>query len=382
VSDYGYGEDDPIDRLLAIGNGEASPEPIRQALLEEPADLWTAIRGERPARDPVPGSFDLILRGKAQMFFGERGSGKSITIATLMVSMAAAGERVLYLDRENGEAVAGEWIRDILDAHPEWAERVDDINLVGKHYPVLRESWTPDAVADALEGFSVVALDSVREFIGQLKGSNNSDDDVTRLLNLIVTPLVSRGAAVIVADNVGHEHTHRPKGAGGKMDGVPQIYHVVCTTPFTPDETGAVEITCTRSRVGDRDRKWTAVFGGGTYEVRALGSLSAIGREEFRVAAVRVLRAAGATLSANAAIAGVRDLGVRVRKTTALDWLRELAADVASGIEADGAGYRSAPEARFPNPPMILKVEGGSHGGGSQDPLVVGHSVIGQIKDR
>jgi hypothetical protein len=217
----------------------------------------------------------------------------------------------------------------------------------------VHEGWNGADVAKALDGFTVVVLDSMREFIGQMKGSNNSDDDVTRLMNLIITPLVSRNVAVILTDNTGHEHTHRQKGAGGKMDGVPQIYRVVPgARKFTPDETGEAAITCTRSRVGDFGRKWTAALGGGVYELHREDSPADRGpdkRESFRVAAVRVLRHAGGPLSATAVISGARDYDAKVRKATALEWLRELSEDAASGIHVDpsGRGFRAAPGSRF-----------------------------------
>jgi hypothetical protein len=126
----------------------------------------------------------------------------------------------------------------------------------------------PD-VAAALDGFTVVVLDSVREMVGQLEGSNNDDDSITALYNLVVTPLLIKSVAVLLLDNTGHENTHRPKGAGGKMDAAPQVFKVVTDAKFGPDKTGKVVLTCTRSRFGDEGRKWTVRLGDGVYELPA-----------------------------------------------------------------------------------------------------------------
>ena len=250
----------------------ATVAAIRRALLDDPADLAAAMRGGRPARDMVAGSNGLVARGIAHTLFGARGCGKSFVMAVLGASMAHAGERVLVLDRENGDSVAAERFSCILDAHPDWEHVVDDGHFVGKHYPTLDPRWNGADVAEALDGFTVVMLDSTREFLGQLGGGNNDDDAVTLLWNTAVTPLLRRGVAVVLADNTGHKHPGRPKGAGGKMDAAPQIYRVEPVAEFNPTLTGEVRLTCTRSRFGDIDRTWTARLGDNVYEVPASDS--------------------------------------------------------------------------------------------------------------
>src|SRR4051794_41351785 len=87
---------------------------IRRALLEEP--LATHAGGD-VVRQEVPGTCGLLHRGVAATFYGERGGGKSSVTVAIGVSAAAAGERVLYLDRENGPALTKARVEAILDAH-------------------------------------------------------------------------------------------------------------------------------------------------------------------------------------------------------------------------------------------------------------------------
>jgi hypothetical protein len=65
-----------------------------------------------------------------------------------------------------------------------------------------------------------------------------------------VTPLVARGACVVLTDNTGNEHLHRPKGSGAKLDASPTAYRVHTAKSFDPERTGMIEIECTRSRHG------------------------------------------------------------------------------------------------------------------------------------
>ena len=85
--------------------GDDQVAEIRRALFDDAQDTRDA---SGPAREEVPGTGGLGYRGTSALFFGERGHGKSIVVVTIGLAAAAAGEKVLYLDRENG----GAWTRD------------------------------------------------------------------------------------------------------------------------------------------------------------------------------------------------------------------------------------------------------------------------------
>lgn len=316
-----------------------SVERIRHALLDEPMSLLAALRDERPAVDPLPGTAGLLARGEAHLIFSERGQGKSLVSLILGLSAAARGERVLILDRENGDAVTAARVRDIVAARPEWAGLVEDGQLVGSHWPHFSSDWFPPDVAAALKEFTFVVLDSMRELVSELSGKNNNDDTISAIYSLLVTPLRERGAAVVLLDNTGHDNTHRPKGAGGKMDAAPTLHKVVTVSEFTPDSTGEIEIHCTRSRHGQIGRVWRMRVGGGVYEVPHEPTVE--GFAAAQTLRVEVLQTALTVLGASPfmgrdhLIRAIRELGVKGRSDVLREHLTDLASDPATSLMHD-----------------------------------------------
>lgn len=345
------------DPLLAgeLGNGLVSSaiSAIHQALFKDPQST-TGATG--PAREEVPGTGGLLHRGQASIFFSDRGQGKSITITVVALAAAARGVRVYYFDRENGAAVTLERAEAILEAN-DWPDVLANETFVGRHYPQLSRDWDPEDYGEAIvsAGFEVVIYDSLREAISQIGGDPNTDADISRFVDLAVTPLVRRGVAVPILDNTGHEAKERPKGSGSKLDAIPQAYKLKATEPFTAIQPGRVELTCTRSRFGDVDRRWTARIGAGIYEVpeprdEAPDARAAREwheqRENFRRACVRALREQ-APRGRDDLIAAARKEGAKGRSDKLRNWLSELAADPSSGLLSESDGYTLTPD---PNP--------------------------------
>jgi hypothetical protein len=161
---------------------------------------------------------------------------------------------------------------------------------------------------------------------------------------------------VKLLDNVGHEHTDRPKNSGSKLDAIPQAYKIVTTSRFSPTEVGAVKLTCTRSRYGDKEREWTMRVGGGVFDLPQTASEAPDAkraraarqvRETFRTACVAALQEQ-APLGRDPLIDAARKRGVKRRNDALRDLLAELVADEASGIEQtpDGYALRGGPEDR------------------------------------
>jgi hypothetical protein len=107
----------------------------------------------------------------------------------------------------------------------------------------------------------------VRELLRQLRLAANVDDDWSELYDLLATPLIKRGITPVFLDNIGHNATERPKGAGAKLDAAPQGYKVWSREEFTPDITGVIGLECNRSRLGDIGREWRQTLGGGHWEL-------------------------------------------------------------------------------------------------------------------
>ncbi|MEO8092060.1 MAG: AAA family ATPase [bacterium] len=329
----------------AKGNGME----ISRALFDEPQATTDATG---PAREEVPGTGGLCYRTQAVVLFSDRGAGKSMVAKIIGLSAAVNGERVYYFDRENGAAMTRDRIESILDAN-DWTDVLEEGRFVGRHYPRLDRDWDPDQFGEAIadRGFTLVIYDSLREAISQLGGDSNSDADISCFIDLCVTPLVRRGIAVLILDNTGHEAKNRPKGSGSKLDAIPQAYKVKATEPFTEVQAGRVELTCTRSRSGDVDRRWTARVGDGTYEVPAARDEAPDvkaarkhheRREEFRRACVEALREQ-APRGRDDLISAVRERGVKGRNSKLRRWLQGLAADPSSGLVSGPDGYALTP---------------------------------------
>ena len=322
---------------------------IRRALFEDAQNTRDA---DGPARIEVPGTSGLLHRGVPVVLFSERGAGKSTVALTVDVSAAAAGEKVLYLDRENGAALTRVRVEGILAAHDAWPDVLASERWVGRHYAELGR-WAPDDYAEAIAGlgFTVVTYDSWREFLTQLGLDPNADKDISAFIGLAVTPLTRRGLSVRLLDNVGHEHVDRPKNSGAKLDAIPQAYKVITTSRFSPLEVGAVRVTCTRSRYGDVGRDWTMRVGGGVFDLPQTATEAPDarrarrvqeGREKFREACIRAL-GEDAPQGRDRLIAGARERGAKGGTGTLRGWLAELAADPATGLVQGPDGYELTP---------------------------------------
>ena len=338
----------------------ASPAPgaaeaIRRALIDEAEDTREATG---PTRETVPGTGGLLYRGVAACLFSERGAGKSMAVLILLLGAAAGGERVLYLDRENGGALTRERVEAILAAHPEWGDPLSDGRFVGRHWPGFDLGWNPTAYGEALAGFTVVGYDSLREVLSQLGLDPDRERDISRFVDLAVTPLVSRGVTVLIPDNVGHDNPDRPKGSGAKLDAIPTAYRVVAREPFGPEQTGRLEVRCTRSRLGDEGRAWTMRVGGDHFDPptpfvdpteKRRADSDAEDRADFLAAATQALEAEG-PLGRDRLLDAARSRGAKTRATKAREWLAVFAEDPAHPIFHDPeSGYSLLPDPPGPD---------------------------------
>jgi hypothetical protein len=327
-------------------------------LLEDAQDTRD---GKDIVRDPVPGTGELMFRGTLHHFFGERESGKSTAVIAAGLSAAVHGEKVLYLDRENGAALTKGKVADALEAN-DWPDVLEDGRFVGRHYPEMRAGWQGAAFAEAIAGlgFTGVIYDSVREVAAQLGADTDSETDYSRLLNLLVTPLLQRDLWAVLLDNVGHVEKGRPKGSASKLDAAPMGYLVEKVEPFSPVLQGRIRLTCMRSRFGDTGREWSMAVGDGAFAVPAALTESPDAQRArhardaentFRAAVVAVLREAH-PLGRDLLIAAARKKGAKGRNEKLRNRLAAMAADPTSGVVKQrrrirprrrGLGPRSGP---------------------------------------
>lgn len=349
--------------LPAIGNGhanglfangadtapvvdEAQVEAIRKALLHDALDTRDA---GAHVREEVPGAGGLLHRGVATVMFSDRGAGKTTAVLASGLGAAERGERVLYLDRENGAELTKARVEAFQDAHPEQPDVLESQRFVGRHYPSVSKAWTPESIGVAIAdlGFTVVIFDSLREFLSQLGLDPDKEKDISVFFSWAVTPLVQRKVTPVMLDNTGHQEKGRPKGSATKLDAAPLAYAVTTEDQFTPAKPGRVKLACTRSRYGDEGREWSMRVGGGLYEIPATNSTApehdiaqqARKRyEKVRTAMIAALSRREPQLRDDL-MREVRKLGVRAQSNKIRDLFAEIAADPSTGVGSGTNGY-------------------------------------------
>jgi hypothetical protein len=316
-------------------------EAIRRAILDDGQEVG---RSGQELREAIPGTNDLLKRAAAHMIFGARESGKTWVMLTLAISAANAGERVLYLDLENGEPEMRERVEAILDA-TDWPNPLETGALQIVSYPTLSRTWKPQDWAEAMDRWTVVFLDPLRDVL-EAHGLEEKDG-FGALVGTRIAPLRARGITVVLGDNVGHENKDRRRGDSRKEDALPQVYKCVGVDEFNQVVTGRVRLTCKRSRYGDTGREWEARVGGDVFELPA--TLSESPREQkaramaeketnFRRAVVAALREES-PLGRNRLLKQVRERGAGVRAVKADEWLEAMLADPTKEVVRDADGY-------------------------------------------
>jgi hypothetical protein len=317
-------EADLLDAHLRRDGGDPDPErprsgsieAIRRAILDDGQEVG---RSGQELREPLPGTNDLLKRAAAHMIFGSRESGKTFVMLLVAIAAANAGERVLYLDLENGEPEMRERVEAILDA-TDWPNPLESGALRIVSYPTLSRSWKPEDWAEALSAWTVVVLDPLRDVL-EAHGLEEKDG-FAALVGTRIAPLRARGITVVVGANVGHEHKERPRGDSRQEDALPQVYRCVLVEEFNHVLVGRVRLVCRRSRYGDTGREWEARIGGEVFELPATLSESpqqkkakrAAEREEnFRRVVTATLQEE-APLGFNRLLQETRERGVRTRQ--------------------------------------------------------------------
>ena len=247
-----------------FGHGAAS-EPRVAAMLGEPVDLLS-IDTSTP-RPWTRGARRITRPGLRAIWFGARGSGKSIAALILSVQVIEAGGSVLYADFENGARRQAERLEAILlDRPPATRDAVRE-RLDYRPNPRLGKLGNPHAVeewAALFTGRDLAVIDSTARALAQLGLDENSTPDFGRFMVAHIDPIASQGTAVILLDNTGWAEADRSRGASGKWDMVELVYKVT-GTDFAPDKAGTITLERTRSRDGDEARQLVAHVGEGNY---------------------------------------------------------------------------------------------------------------------
>jgi hypothetical protein len=234
---------------------------------------WSSVDLEEVGTDPepwLPGADGLLRPGVRTLWWGSRGSGKSLAAMTLAIDAVASGCRVLYVDLENGRKRQARRRNDILGSRPHAVRdltrppRLDYLDGSFRFATVeedAREEWLSWVCTHDL-----VILDSAARMLGQLGFEENSNRDFARFMTEWVDPLIEGGrVSVLILDNTGWGDSERSRGASAKMDLTEVGYRVTGGSTCAPDRNGSVELKLCRWRDGD---EWEAAFlsaGGGEY---------------------------------------------------------------------------------------------------------------------
>ena len=237
------------------------------AMLGQPVDLLSIDTTE--PRPWTRGARRITRPGLRSIWFGARGSGKSIAALLLAVQVIEAGGSAIYLDLENGARRQAERLNAILDDRPAAtraavAKRFDyrPAPRLGK----LTDAKAIEAWAELFTGRDLAIIDSTARTLGQLGLDEDRTSDFGQFMVGHIDPLAAQEVAVVLLDNTGWAETDRSRGASGKWDMCELVYKVA-GSDFSPDKTGTITLDRVRSRDGDEAPQLAAHVGGGTYTI-------------------------------------------------------------------------------------------------------------------
>jgi hypothetical protein len=232
----------PIESRLAIDVGRI--------------DLGPIVRGEQMRVEP-----GIVYRDDGKGIFypaglhiagGEPATGKTWIGNHAGQTTLDAGGAFVMLDFESSPAVFVDRMQTLgvpADVLSDPA-RVAYHNIAGK--------LTDDRVAllvDQCEamGATVIVIDAMLPALARQGLDDNSNSDVADYMELLLRPLTSTGAAVIVLDHVTKDSSTRgrgPRGAGSKLQLVDVSYSVRLVKPFSRERAGLVRLVCEKDRFG------------------------------------------------------------------------------------------------------------------------------------
>lgn len=246
--------------------GGRMTEPARiAAMLGEPVDLFS-IDTSAP-RPWTPGAARITRPGLRSIWFGARGSGKSLAALILAVQVIEAGGSVLYADFENGPRRQAERLEAILDDRPPATRNIVRERFDYRPNPRLDRLANAQAVeewAELFAGRDLAVIDSTARALAQLGLDENSTPDFARFMVAHIDPPAEHGTAMVLLDNTGWAEADRSRGASGKWDMAELVYKVT-STDFAAEKPGTITLDRVRSRDGDEARQLAAHVGGGSY---------------------------------------------------------------------------------------------------------------------
>jgi AAA domain len=254
----------------------AELKPTEPEAAAEPGSFADRVAGRRvnlfqrllagiPPVDYLPGSAEILRRGKRHHMVAPKKVGKSLGALVLTVDIALAGGTVVILDRENGADLYADRLGQILAGRgvDELEQMVISGRIVYYEFPRFRDSDQAELAALCATA-DLAVFDSQRMYLSDLGLEENSSDDYAAFMAALVDPLFRAGIATLILDNSGHQEPKRGRGASAKGDLNEILFAAEAVEHFDLNTTGRLRLEITDSRFGDNGR-WELEIGGGTF---------------------------------------------------------------------------------------------------------------------
>jgi hypothetical protein len=235
------------------------------AMLGEPVDLLS-IDTSQP-RPWTQGAERITRPGLRSIWFGSRGSGKSLAALIASVQIIEAGGSVVLLDWENGPRRQAERLKAILSDRPATTRATVAQRLDYRPHMRLHALNNVTAIREWAGLFTtrdLAVIDSTTRALGQLGLDENVASDFSRFMTSIIDPISEQGTAVLLLDNTGHEEKDRTRGSSAKLD-LCELAYRVTSQDIAPDKAGTITLDRVRTRDGDEARQLVAHVGQGSY---------------------------------------------------------------------------------------------------------------------
>jgi hypothetical protein len=268
-----YGDREARNGQHADAAGESPPEPAPDqtgpsrvaAMLGEPVDLLS-IDTSQP-RPWTRGASRIMRPSLRSIWFGSRGSGKSIAALILSVQVVEAGGSAIYIDFENGPRRQAERLEAILADRPAATRAAVAQRLDYRPNPRLGKLGNEAAIAEwaaPFAGRDLAVIDSAARVLAQLGLDENAAADFGQFMTRYVDPVADQGTGVLLLDNTGNDEQTRTRGSSTKLD-LTELAYRVTSTDIAPDRHGSITLDQTRTRDGDEAHQLIVNVGGGCY---------------------------------------------------------------------------------------------------------------------
>lgn len=201
-------------------------------------------QGIEPPEELIEG---ILLKGKVHQIFAAPGCGKSWLALWLAKKLINQGERVLYLDTENGPRI----IAERLEALGTETEKLEEYL---HYYPdpdlPMTEEGT-EAYVHLLEKVdpALVVFDSWVNFLSGAGLDENVSSDIAKWAIKFSRPARRMGITVILLDHVPKDGT-TARGSGRKKEEVDIQWQLKNPKPFDRSTMGRIQLNREKERLG------------------------------------------------------------------------------------------------------------------------------------